>query len=401
MFDPIRNFGPASCESGASTCGDSIGYTSASESVVFEDAGECSTTVVGRGTVLLNGLQLINCPLPENGKHSTVRVQALGSTDTLGTCGGAILDLLFTATGGVPPAEGHEFQAQLMVESECGCKNIKLGAIRTLGENVHISRYTKGAPQWFTLTVSHIPVLPTTVPAEEQFVAEIREALDDPITNKHRGSVSQVILNNRAKSSPLYAEVVGKLYNGMWLEFLMSHSNDFSLFRYSPQEIRDLGLSPHIKRSDVRVCSAARDASTISEADQRAEAERKSAEESTRLAVKMELSAGEVTQGQLLQRLKGHKGFASTLYPTLTLLLRFLGRHKDTFIWTSSPDQPTSIGLRGSRPARHEAPTSFAERDHTPKVTQGSPPCAVLPSPVQAYRHDPYSADSPLAYLTC
>ena len=381
----------------ASTCcGASVGYTSAGDSI--SDAVGHSL-LLGMGSVLLNGLQLITCALPSAGMHTVTRVEAK-DVDAVGVRGGSLLDVLFT-TAVVQPQEGYEFQAQLVVETMGGCSDFRLGTLRNPGENVHLSRFVLGVPLWFTFTVSQIEIVPSALPAEEQFVAEMREALEDPITNRHRGSVSQVILNNRAKSSPLYEEVVGKLFNGMWLEFLMKNSNDFSLFRYSSQEIRDLGLSPHIKRSDVRVYLASEDITTIFGADQAAEAGRRSAEESTKLAVRRELLKGEITQRQLLRELRGHKGFASTLYPTLTLLLRFLGRHRQTFTWTSAPDQPTRVGVRGSRASRHEAPAIFADHDLRSKALQSCLPYDCQPPRYIQYRHDPYSADAPFAYLAC
>eukprot|EP00662_Eupelagonemidae_sp_cell21_P046036 gene46036-64961_t len=46
--------------------------------------------------------------------------------------------------------------------------------------------------------------------------------------------------------------------------------------------------------------------------------------------------------------------FCELLSPTLPLLHRFLARHPDAFVWSSSPDMPTRVGLAaGSRYPHH------------------------------------------------
>eukprot|EP01064_Diplonema_japonicum_P007629 TRINITY_DN1526_c1_g1_i3.p1 TRINITY_DN1526_c1_g1~~TRINITY_DN1526_c1_g1_i3.p1 ORF type:complete len:562 (+),score=169.33 TRINITY_DN1526_c1_g1_i3:46-1686(+) len=343
----------------------------------------------GYATVLVNGVQLIRCPIPEVGQLSTTEVEA-EDVNISGEVGGMGLDILFMAAQG-SAAEGHEWKATLVAKGDpllrkqrpsiCpaaeepqAVHRINIGAVAQPGSSSHVGYYLQAVPHTFEVVISHLPVQPMApTPAEHQLVKEVRSVLENPRLNKEGGSLSSVLLNNKAKDSVLYEKVVGRLYGGSWSEFLKAHGGELEIFYYKETEIKRKDLAPHIKRCDARVFLAGKPMAEVQEADRvRCDRQRQGEEEFKSFLIRA-LASGEVSQKELLADLKTCKGFTDSLFPTFSLLMRFLSRHSDTFVWASDPDQPTRIGLASKdRYPHHETPDVFI------KVNQedgGDNPC--------------------------
>ncbi|KAJ9462829.1 hypothetical protein DIPPA_20570 [Diplonema papillatum] len=360
-----------------STTGGSVGYTDTDHGsepccqAVKELGGvSCKKPInmsAGHGTVLLNGIQLIKCPLPEAGGTIAVTAEA-EDVNVSEERGGLGLDILFMASKAAPThphkrSEG-EWRATLhAVQCADPPREVKvnLGTVKAPGQNAHVGCYLNAQPSHYTVTISHVVANPNAAsPQEEQLVNEVRTVLLNPRLNRDGGSLSSVLLNNKAKESVLYDKVVGKNYNNSWLDFVKKHSNAFEVFYYSEALIKEQGLGPHIKKCDARIYLKGKKRDEIYEIDrERCHAQKRSEDEFKKFLVKA-LGKGEVSQVDLLAKLRDCKGFTESLQPTFSLLMRFLARHSGTFVWMSDPDQPTRIGLAsGERFPHHELPDVF------------------------------------------
>eukprot|EP00755_Sulcionema_specki_P011017 Sspe_Gene.48025::Locus_24745_Transcript_1_1_Confidence_1.000_Length_1746::g.48025::m.48025 len=206
------------------------------------------------------------------------------------------------------------------------------------------------------------------------------------------------MLNNKAKESPLYERVVGGVFEGSWGDFLRAHTADaFAVFYYTDAEVRSLRLAPYVKACDARVAPLATPREALAAADQARSRRQREAEARLKAFVADAVRGGPVAQKELLRQLRGCPEFAAPLHPTLPLLLRFLARHRDVFVWTSDPDQPTRIGLLSAgRYPHHETPDLFAPRPRRNKRLPAPPtrPAALTPTP-QAW---PCPAPSPIPW---
>eukprot|EP01063_Lacrimia_lanifica_P037704 TRINITY_DN7820_c0_g1_i2.p1 TRINITY_DN7820_c0_g1~~TRINITY_DN7820_c0_g1_i2.p1 ORF type:complete len:482 (+),score=202.33 TRINITY_DN7820_c0_g1_i2:70-1515(+) len=328
-------------------------------SMYFEDvcADACAPTYYEEmppmmfGTVVLNGMQVVQCALPVPGCHDTTVVD-IDKDVTVGENprDGTPLDVLFA----VPhtPAEAHAFQGTMTVlylahDGSMQESSVELGAIQQGGGNVHVAHHVEGVPVQMSVTVVHDLrcVVDALSLVERQLVAEVVGILENPRLNKEQGSLSSVLINNKAKESVLYDRVVGQLYNRSWSEFLRAHEEAFSVFYYSDADIRERNLAPHIKRSDARVHVAGRPARAVYAGDEARCAALRAGEEELKQFLIDTLAQGDLSQRDLLAELKHCKGFTDLLFPTSSLLMRFLTCHRDTFLWTEGADEPTRIGL--------------------------------------------------------
>ena len=389
-----------------STTGGSIGNTDSD----FEPSGCCfsitdiagPTNPVERGyaSVLLNGLQLIRCNLPLPGKEETLTVSADEDMNITGEKGGLGIDALFITTH--DPFPGSAWTATL----ECTCEGredveVDLGNLMQSQDASHSGHYIAYHPTTFTVKVQHMPIDNVKQgSAERQLVKEVRAILENPRLNVCRGSLGSIVLSNKAKESPLYDNVVGKCYGGAWQEFLRAHPGDFSLFHYSDEDIVENCLAPQIKKSDARVCLFGTPLSSVREIDKSRSKVQREDEENLKKALLGMLSEGPMSQKELLQKLNGFEVFTNSLFPSHSLLMRFLSRHDKTFVWTAGPDQPTRIGLASSdrilcHDSQHIKPStsSTAQKHSLPRFLNQHIGFNMKPTSQQqpVYRHDPYS----------
>lgn len=100
----------------------------------------------------------------------------------------------------------------------------------------------------------------------------------------------------------------------------------------------------------------------------------------------------------MIERLRACPEFCELLSPTLPLLHRFLARHPSTFVWSSSPDMPTRVGLsENGRYPHHSRHSDFvnsatngnsgAAKKSLPRASSGlSPvsPAMQMTGPIQS-----------------
>ena len=364
----------------------------------------------GHGTILLNGTQIIRCSLPCAEASETVEAEAMGINVT-GEVGGMGLDILFVCSQN--PANGYEFVAELTCTTQGGEEVVDTGAVHDCKVSSHFGHYLKGEPERFRMTIFQRLVGTRSVdPSERQLVREVADVLRNPRLNKGGGSLSTILVNNKAKESSLYDRVVGTTYKGSFPEFLRAHPDLFSLFHYSCQEIASRGLAPNIKRVDTRVYLAGADLDEVCAADQERCENQRRAEADVRSFLATVLSEGEMSQKELLKRLRTHEGFSDSLFPSHSLLMRFFARHSSTFLWISGPDQPTRIGLvKPGRQAHHLTPSMFTGSTPTVQKKRDSPAAESAKEPTtcppvaahepcnrSVYRHDPYGS---LPFVYC
>eukprot|EP01060_Flectonema_neradi_P017108 TRINITY_DN2385_c2_g1_i1.p1 TRINITY_DN2385_c2_g1~~TRINITY_DN2385_c2_g1_i1.p1 ORF type:complete len:436 (+),score=64.55 TRINITY_DN2385_c2_g1_i1:99-1310(+) len=391
-------------QSVASTAGGSMGHTDTT------DRGDCEVLASSRMqegaaqhrvagipafcSLLLNGAQLVRCPYPEAGRESSVTVAA-EDLNVSGEVGGMGVDLLFVSSHHSYSYD-YELRARLVVASSQGkAQEVSIGRVQYSGETVHLSCHLEAPPSKLKFIVAHAPFSRAAESAaERQFVKDVELILRSPRLNREGGSLNAVLLSSKAKESVLYDEVVGGKYNGVWLDFIRQHSSVFTLFQYDSQEIKARELAPHIKKGDARVHLSRKTLAEVHHADQLRSRRGREGEAELVSFMSQTLEEGSISQKDLLTRLQGCKGFTSLLFPTLTLLMRFLSKHKDTFVWFSEPDQPVRIGV-SSRRRRicHEASDTFSSvctpGEEVVLVQTGAP---VPPSPeTSTYCHDPYS----------
>ena len=349
---------------------------------------------VGFASAFLNGVQLIRCSLPERDGAESVFVVA-DDMDVTGELGGLGLDILFVSTHN--PCKGYEFHARMecVIPPATEPHSLDLGFVRSQQESSHFGHYLSAQPTFFKLVVTHTPIERGRFPpAEKELIKQVLAVMENPNIHKSTGSIGSIVLNNKAKESVLYERVVGKGYGGSWQDFVKAHPEVLHLFHYSEAEIAEHDLSPQIKRSDGRICYQGCDKAEILRVDIQRCLKQREDEEKLKQSLQGILANGALSQRELLARLQDVEGFTEALFPSYSLLMRFLAFHTEHFVWTAGPDQPTRIGatnydrihLHESAFARQQVLPSAAAEHKQKYVTDVL--ADVRPQPT--YRHDPY-----------
>ena len=391
--------------SATSTAGGSMGYTDTTDreceahpSIRSEGACLPRSGPSAYCTLLLNGVQTIRCPYPEVGSERSVTVAAQ-DLNVSGEVGGMGLDILFTSSHHSYSFD-NELRARLVAADDRGqVQEVSIGGVQYSGETAHLSYHLRAIPVQLTLTVSHQAFAQAAESAaEKQFVRDVGSVLRNPRLNREGGSLNAILLNSKAKESVLYDEIVGGIYNGVWLDFVRHHSREFTLFQYNAHEIKARELSPHIKKGDARIYLSSKTLTEVHRADQLRSRRGREGEAELERFMSQTLRHGSISQKDLLTRLRDCTGFTALLFPTLTLLMRFLSKHKDIFVWLSEPDQPTRIGLNlRSRRSCHETGGVFTGARVLPMGGAQRPLAPTCRSSVgrpydsATYCHDPYS----------
>ncbi|KAJ9462832.1 hypothetical protein DIPPA_20573 [Diplonema papillatum] len=309
-------------------------------------------------TVLLNGLQMIKCRMPDAWRTASVTVPA-EEVNMTGDRGGLGLDVLLmipTAQSAPRASETPRDEWKVTLTAACICEadgsetkqTVELGSLRYDTAVAQTGCYLTSPPKEYTVTLHHQLATHYFPPVEQQLVRDIESSLRDPkLARPDSGSLSSVLLHNKVKKSVSYERVVKDTYQSSWLDFIRAHSRVFHVFFYSEEQIKDGNLAPQIKKGDARVCLRGLSEEDVYEVDCLRCRQQKKADEGTRAFLTKSLSLGAMSQVDLVEKLKGCKPFADALHPTFSLLMRFVARHASTFVWISDPDQPTR-GFRGS-----------------------------------------------------
>eukprot|EP01062_Namystynia_karyoxenos_P000491 TRINITY_DN10167_c1_g1_i2.p1 TRINITY_DN10167_c1_g1~~TRINITY_DN10167_c1_g1_i2.p1 ORF type:complete len:575 (+),score=180.49 TRINITY_DN10167_c1_g1_i2:116-1840(+) len=343
-----------------------------------------------RATVLVNGVQALSCPLPEEGTSIGEAADAEEALNVMGDHGGTTLDLYFsvyTAAGEL--GARRRWSGVLLVRCEGEAeRRIELGVVG--GSDPadlcsHIATHVGGPPiASLQIEVSaletpqQISSASEGVPTSElRLVGDVVSILENPRHNPHRGSLASVLLNNKAKEVPLYDSVVQVQYSGCWLDFLRAHQDALTVFRYTERDVRQRRLAPLAKAGDARVSLSRCDRGAVAEADEWQAEQVRRQEAAIRDFVVGVLRGGELSQSELIDRLRDCEEFCDTLTPTSALLQRFLQRHSKDFLWSSAPDMPTRVGLaRGTRyphRSKHSDFSAAAAAASRPRAQQPRP----------------------------
>eukprot|EP01065_Artemidia_motanka_P025294 TRINITY_DN3029_c0_g2_i1.p1 TRINITY_DN3029_c0_g2~~TRINITY_DN3029_c0_g2_i1.p1 ORF type:complete len:614 (+),score=158.53 TRINITY_DN3029_c0_g2_i1:101-1843(+) len=173
--------------------------------------------------------------------------------------------------------------------------------------------------------------------SEQVLVETLREIIADEHINPRGGSILASLADDtlRQRTPELYAEVVQQRFGGLQ-QFLERHKDVFTHFTFSDRALKKKTVSPEprivLKPGQREMCT------TIPMTP----AERRLHQYLTQI-----LGREDIDKRDLLDLLSNDTGFANFLSPTLSILMRFLSRHKDVFVWSMDPDKPTVVGLQG------------------------------------------------------
>eukprot|EP01061_Rhynchopus_euleeides_P000225 TRINITY_DN10166_c0_g2_i1.p1 TRINITY_DN10166_c0_g2~~TRINITY_DN10166_c0_g2_i1.p1 ORF type:complete len:786 (+),score=361.48 TRINITY_DN10166_c0_g2_i1:326-2683(+) len=302
-------------------------------------------------TVVVNGVQLIQCNVPK-GEDSVTHAEVTLKKDVclFGEKSGLFLQLTFYSPNFPAKPEFHVHGTLELLDAEDQIiTTIYLGLIED-AKQIEKKQHTLAA-QPVKAKVILSSIAPVRVgPNELQLVEEICDVLRNSRVNPGRGSLPSVLVQHRAKESPLYEKVVGKYYQNSWHTFMKAHDNVFSLFHYSQKEIQERKLGPFAKFNEARIVLKEHEAGDWRAADELAALRHAQAEEGLKRFLTQLLEQRDYDQRELLEVLHGNTHFNHFLSPTFSILMRTLCRHKGTFIHSEDPDQPIRIGL--SRPEK-------------------------------------------------
>ena len=295
-------------------------------------------------TLVVNGLQLMRVRLPkhEAGASSKGTMHILPSTlkaraDTMHQCDARLTPVSLLVSGlniALPrdscvkssvrfTGEGHEHDVSfkdLYTRMESDLVNDVVGFIPT-----HVTLHLK----------YHATCV---VRDEEQEVLEaLREIIADEKVNPRGGSITSALANDILKEKlPKLYEFVIRRKHGNLENFLNAHQDVFTLFTFSDKALKKKTVSPEprivLKAGQRELCTNL----PMSNAE-------------IRLHEYLHTILGpkDMDKRDLLDQLSNDMTFATFLSPTLSILMRFLSRHKDQFVWSMDPDKPTVVGLQG------------------------------------------------------
>eukprot|EP00754_Rhynchopus_humris_P018811 Rhum_TRINITY_DN14616_c11_g1::Rhum_TRINITY_DN14616_c11_g1_i1::g.102331::m.102331 len=330
--------------------GNAYGYSQQQQhQASAEDAGpfEASFGNGWFGTFLINGSQVINCTLPHPGCESSATVaadtEAITITDEKGGLG---LDVVFLASDDAVP--GFEWRGTCVCHFADGTKPkaFYIGSSRVADVPVMLGRYCGAKPVRFTVYVGHVSAdVPTQSPPERDLLELLERVLTNPQYNREEGSISSVQMYNIIKESPLYCRVVKDKYDGSWMSFIKTNP-ELAVFAYSDEEVKACGLGPRFKRGEPRICLSRHTLHAVREADRLA-CQRYKIGDDVILKTLTEtlLESGPSSQRQILNKLRKCKCFTDRLYPTKSLVERFIAQHHPSFVVRYGREQPVRIGL--------------------------------------------------------
>eukprot|EP01062_Namystynia_karyoxenos_P056086 TRINITY_DN47040_c0_g1_i1.p1 TRINITY_DN47040_c0_g1~~TRINITY_DN47040_c0_g1_i1.p1 ORF type:complete len:622 (+),score=261.27 TRINITY_DN47040_c0_g1_i1:87-1952(+) len=330
---------------------------------------------------VLNGQALLRCAVPRpsegEGTVASTSTDLEGNVAIFGEPEGAFLQIMFYSPN-FPAKPDYSVHGTLEFIGEDGKVNasVYLGVLDDSKQVEKKQRTVAQRPAAVRLEIHRISPLGPN-PNEAQLIEEITAVLENPKLNPQRGSLPSVLVQHRAKESPLYDKVVGRRFGNSWHAFMKANQETFNLFHYSQKEIQDRKLAPYCKFNEARIVLRKHEqAHDWRSADEHAAQKHADAEEGLKQHLMALLEQRDYDQRELLETLNGNVHFNHFLSPTFSILMRTLNRHKGTFIASTDPDQPTRVGL--ARADRFQARSG-------PMIA----PRATAPVPPPHLRHRP------------
>ena len=299
-------------------------------------------------TLIVNGMQLMRVKLPTHVAGSTSKGTMHVIPSTLKACphpstvGHGGLDSrqtpisLLVYGANVALERESSIQAFARFTGEGHQHDIQFKDLTTRMDTDMVTDVINFVPTHVTLHLKYHATC--IVRDEEQEVLEaLREIIADEKVNPRGGSITSALANDHLKDKlPNLYEMVIKGKHGNLENFLNAHSDVFTLFTFSDKAIKKKTVSPEprivLKPGQRELCTNL---------------------PMTQSEVRLHehlldiLGNKDMDKRDLLDQLSNDMTFATFLSPTLSILMRFLSRHKDRFVWSMDPDKPTVVGLQG------------------------------------------------------
>ena len=288
-------------------------------------------------TIILNGLNIVNCPL--GGEIE----EPISAANLNGSKGSMYFHILASTVYELKDRyrvefefEGHErrkFQLPFgnLTEEEQEIDGATCVPFTPI--SVHIQCRLLD-PSEYTYSVE-----------ESRFTADVVSLLRSSGLNSYGGSLASALLQNYAKHLYHYKDVVIDKYEGSWHQYLNSNPSVFNVFQKKEEEIAQHNLSPYIKPHEVRVVLVEqKDSMAI---DQRIAESWKYHEKS--LIDNLTRTFSNLPEGmdqrEVMDCLENSEHFLHFISPSFSTLYRFLVLHRDIFSWTKHDFLPLCVGL--------------------------------------------------------
>ena len=286
-------------------------------------------------TVMLNGCQIITCPLPDEGTTTTEADITGELMEVLCETGMQLVTTILSPN--IIPKDNTLWRGTLLLD---GTHCIELGSVVTRRQNVVRSEYLPTCPMsvQFSMHNEKIdPTMRTTTDSEEQLITLVKKILEDPELNPRRGALPSRSVESKAKEHSVYFDVIGNTESD-WVTFIRRHNQIFNLFQYSEQEIRDRQMEGVNLIDELRIVLLSTERVQLSEQEDEVD------EELVEFLKEL-LSERDMSYHEVLAAISEKEKFVFTLAPAFSLLMRFLNRHRDLFCWTTDPAAPTRVSL--------------------------------------------------------
>eukprot|EP00756_Hemistasia_phaeocysticola_P016655 Hpha_TRINITY_DN15493_c1_g1::TRINITY_DN15493_c1_g1_i4::g.173659::m.173659 len=295
--------------------------------------------VVEHVNVILNGVQALRCELPEkkDGEKTTTAEDIPGRV--LHVMGGGFRSPVHLVASAPSLLLGRDEHLELRVRFTDGgsqAHELVLGELHGRMDSLCLVETLPFAPARLEVTVlCHAQTAADGT--EAALVETLRDILADEEVNPRGGSIPASTAEDllRKRAAEMFEEVALSGCGGLE-GFLKKHEDVFTYFTFSDRALKKKTVSPEprivLKPGQRELCT---------------KIPMTAAEKRLFDYLEQILGREDIDKRDLLDLLSNDTGFATFLSPTLSILMRFLSRHKDVFVWSMDPDKPTVVGLQG------------------------------------------------------
>ncbi|KAJ9439037.1 hypothetical protein DIPPA_33496 [Diplonema papillatum] len=298
---------------------------------------------------VLAGSQVLRCDLPNEDVVENVGAGVGVEQDVISMFpdGSLTLEVLFYSPNAIP-IDNVKWRGLLhcvdgygQVEKD-GIYQLDLGEIVTRRQCATQRHPLPFYPTSVKLVVVCEPIDASkeTFSAQElDFVAHVCSILEDDVVNPRHGSLQLETVRKVAENCPAYGHIVDGRYMGNWCEFVIHHPDDFTVFNYTTEEIIGRRMDPYVNPAELRV---------VHKKGKRVQFYEEGEEEELVEYLKSLLTNSDLPAEAVLTKIH-ERGVGYSIAPAFSQLMRFLGRNKHLFYWSTNPSQVTSVGLTRHR----------------------------------------------------
>ncbi|KAJ9451429.1 hypothetical protein DIPPA_12400 [Diplonema papillatum] len=290
---------------------------------------------------VLNGSQLLRCTLPDESPTIVGPCELLQDDVVVQhEDGGYSMSVTFYSPNAIPKenTRWNGFLQCTGFEPEEKMHEIYLGEIVTRRQCQSQVHQLPFAPQHVSFVVENHLINKHKKPfdpSEVNFVEHVRDILEDPVVNPRHGSLQLSIVQTIAENHPNYRDVIEKRYGGDWCLFVLHHPDFFTVFNYSSEEIVGRGMTNYVNPAELRI---------VHKKGKRVQFYSDSEESEMVDFLKKVLMDCDLTAENVLCKIH-EAGLGYSIAPAFSQLMRFLGRNKQLFYWSTNPSQVTMVGL--------------------------------------------------------